>query len=1086
MSRHSISVCLSLLLLLSCNNSESKRPIARGGLLDLREWDFSQNGPIDLNGEWEFYWEKFVRPGEIEKKRLEHLAAIVPSRWNEITDSGKKLGSEGYATYRLRILLPATAHGLAIHADGAQTSYRVFWNGKEIASQGVVSASPEDARPRYGAVTVGIDSAPVSELIVWASNYHHRNGGLIAPVSLGLSTDLIRARNYARLRDAFLIGTLLIMALYHFSLYLGRRKDTSGLWFAFLCLSMVVRLTVTGERLIVQEFPDWPWELFLKLEYLSFYLSVLVGVLFMGAVLPLEIGKYAKRATIAVCLPACAIVLVTYARFYTQTIVPFQIFTLGAGIYGTAAMVRAIYRGRPGARLMLAGWIFFFLTIAYDIITNLVWKRLGNTTPIGLFFFVFSQASVLSGLIAMAFANSEELSENLEKKVEERTSELELARAEADSARLEVEGLLVVAEDARAKLAEADRAKTSFFQNISHELRTPLTLIAGPVDSARRRGESLDEAAMNMVAANARRMQRLVNQLLDLQKITAGKMEVDRVAMDIGSFLRAACESFAPFAETRGIRIKDEIATPLPGIFADVDKIDKCIYNYVSNALKFTAVGGTITLRATSDGGRIRVAVEDTGTGIPADKISGLFTRFGHSESSLTREQEGTGLGLSLVKELIELHGGSVGVESKVGLGSIFWFEIDALTADQGTVTASMRSSSAAIELSDIYGPAGQSPKHSELEEPSATAHRVLIVDDNQDLRNYMISIFARAGYATSSAENGVAGLERAIANPPDLIVTDLMMPKMSGAEMATEIRKVHDLRTVPIVLLTAKADEETRADVRSAGVDVYLAKPFSDTELLTAVKNLLSLKCRERALLAELEQARAIQQGLLPAELPRIPGIDLAAIYEPMELVGGDMYDFLEFEDGTLGLFIADVSGHGIPAAMIASLAKLILTMHGPSVRSPAKLLRYMNEQLIGKMAENFITVCYAVLSPDRRSLSYATGGHPPILLLRDGTAIYQRAKGTIVGWFPEAKFEDRTIEIQAGDRFFLYSDGLTEASDREGKQLMEERLALLAQENQTNPVGVQIKQIVAEAKRYHGGGPFEDDVTIVGVAVS
>ncbi|MBI3395375.1 MAG: SpoIIE family protein phosphatase [Spirochaetia bacterium] len=478
--------------------------------------------------------------------------------------------------------------------------------------------------------------------------------------------------------------------------------------------------------------------------------------------------------------------------------------------------------------------------------------------------------------------------------------------------------------------------------------------------------------------------------------------------------------------------------------------------------------------------------VLDTGTGIPPERLTELFQRFGHSEASLTREQEGTGLGLALVKELVELQKGTVGVQSEMGKGSVFWMEFPA--APEGTqaklLSLDAGRSMAELELADGQVSVPRRPVTLKQRGP-AGRHRLLIVEDNPDLRNFISGIFEEAGYTTITATNGEEGLRSAMLHRPDLIVTDLMMPKMSGIEMITAIRSRSGIKTVPVLLLTAKADLGTRREVTAAGADAYLPKPFNDEELLDVAANLLSLKTTEKSLMKELHHARLIQENLLPASLPEVPGIRLSAVYEPMELVGGDLYDFVELKNKTLGIFVADVSGHGIPAAMIASLAKVILTLFGPEQTSPCELLGYLNDQLYGKTAGNFLTAWYGIYNPETRGLIYATAGHPAPILERNREGVFQTSKGPALGWLNQAIMKDTTITLERGDRLYIYSDGLTEAANSKGIMFEDQGLVASILRMADLPLGVTVNQAVSDAREFQGGGVFQDDVTLVGMEV-
>ena len=463
------------------------------------------------------------------------------------------------------------------------------------------------------------------------------------------------------------------------------------------------------------------------------------------------------------------------------------------------------------------------------------------------------------------------------------TEEVNLAQAVANQAAVAVQqaNLYQQTRQQAEQLLELDRQKNAFFQNISHEFRTPLTLTIGPLESAVERNEGLDVEQSAIALRNSRRLLRLVNQLLDLQRLDAGKMQPTFRPCNLAQFATEVVESFQTYCERKQIELRTEIAD-CSTIYLDLEKFDKVLYNLLSNAMKFTPAGKSITVRLTEAESKARLQVQDEGIGIREDQITHLFERFRQADGSANRHYEGTGLGLSLVKELTNLHGGEVLVQSVYGEGTTFTIELPLgskhLPADQiveESLTA--QKGRAAVELSDIET-ASASDRNVALppEVEGATTERasfegsqILVVDDNPDLRAYVSSVLQRQGYQVRTAEQGAAGLEMAATHRPNLIITDLMMPGVNGLEMIERIRKDVDLRGTPIVLLTAKVDNETRLEGVEQGADAYLSKPFNDRELLAEVRNLLALKENERKV-EQLNQylTESVLQRFLPPSL--------------------------------------------------------------------------------------------------------------------------------------------------------------------------------------------------------------------------
>jgi signal transduction histidine kinase/class 3 adenylate cyclase len=440
-------------------------------------------------------------------------------------------------------------------------------------------------------------------------------------------------------------------------------------------------------------------------------------------------------------------------------------------------------------------------------------------------------------------------------------SELHLTLAVAEQAAIAVQQahLFQKTHEQAEQLRQLDRQKTEFFQNISHEFRTPLTLIVGPLEGVVQQNLPLPADECALVLRNSRRLLRLVNQLLDLQRLNAGRMQPTFRPCDFVDFVSQIVEAFRAYAEKKGIRLTADLSDlrACAPIYLDLEKFDKVLYNLLSNAMKFTPVGQSITVVLRPLGDQCLLQVVDTGIGIRSDQVPHLFERFRQAEGSENRSYEGTGIGLSLVKDLVELHGGEITVDSVYERGTTMsiWLKTgdqhlpsDQVVQDQATV----QTDRATIELADLdIELQDQVPDDvGEMFEPVVgvgTGMRVLVVDDNPDLRAYIAGILRQTGYQVFTAKNGAEGYQLAFAQRPQLIVTDLMMPQVTGLEMIQMIRNEPDLKGIPIILLTAKADEETHLEGMEHGADAYLSKPFNDRILLAEVRNLLSLKANEQ-----------------------------------------------------------------------------------------------------------------------------------------------------------------------------------------------------------------------------------------------
>jgi len=424
-----------------------------------------------------------------------------------------------------------------------------------------------------------------------------------------------------------------------------------------------------------------------------------------------------------------------------------------------------------------------------------------------------------------------------------RALQLEKIIAERTAALREREHQLA---DRNARLQSLDQAKTRFFSNVSHELRTPLTLAIGPLEDLRARsgGDPQVERWLDIALRNSRRLLRLVNQLLDVAKLEAGAMQLAPRPLDLAHFTRGIVGAFMAVAERKGIRLTTSAPDSLPGRF-DADAIEKILTNLLSNALKFTPHGGTVDVILSSAAvGSAQLVVKDSGPGIPADQIEHVFERFFQVDESAARSQPGTGLGLALVKELVELHGGSISAESS-GTGTTFAATIPFAPGTDGVVIDGIPDVPSLASSITAEAPVA-SEREDGTERENVPLPTLLVVDDNADLRTYVRDHFGRT-FRVLEAADGVEGIELARTHLPDVVLSDVMMPRADGYELVRSLRGSAETDWVAIVLLTAQAEDEKRLEGLEHGADDYIVKPFEMRELDLRVRNLIQARHRLR-----------------------------------------------------------------------------------------------------------------------------------------------------------------------------------------------------------------------------------------------
>jgi PAS domain S-box-containing protein len=424
------------------------------------------------------------------------------------------------------------------------------------------------------------------------------------------------------------------------------------------------------------------------------------------------------------------------------------------------------------------------------------------------------------------------------------------------------------AERRRAQELEAlDRAKTTFFSNVSHELRTPLTLIMGPTDDALASPEqALKGEALKVVQRNELRLLKLVNALLDFARMEAGRAQASFRRTDLGQLTREVASAFSLAIERAGLEFVVDCASLDEPTYVDRGLWEKVVLNLLSNALKFT-FAGQIAVRLTAGAGRAELQVSDTGTGIPAADLPHIFERFRRVPTVRARTHEGSGIGLALVSEIVRMHGGTIEARSVVGEGSTFVVRIplgkehlDPARVDGGAPQATAVSGAAPFVQEALRWLPGTATETATDEGPVAGAAavpadivgaRIIVADDNADMREYVARLLSHRWRVEAVADGGAA-LAAARRERPDLILTDVMMPVLDGFGLLRELRADRELASMPVLMLSARAGEESSVEGLQAGADDYLVKPFSARELVARVSTHLQLhRSRERLDLA-------------------------------------------------------------------------------------------------------------------------------------------------------------------------------------------------------------------------------------------
>ncbi|MFH2130311.1 MAG: response regulator [bacterium] len=499
-------------------------------------------------------------------------------------------------------------------------------------------------------------------------------------------------------------------------------------------------------------------------------------------------------------------------------------------------------RDRSGL-FALIGIIFYYLGLLKFGLTGSDIIPYGplHYLPIKGLSFLIIMTLGLAHKLNMMKKSMADMNVNLERRVIERTEKLK---------------------EANEKLKELDILKTRFFTNISHEFRTPLTLITAPIESLLSgdygKLPRRSVAVLASMKSNAERLLKLISDLLDFSKIEAGKMEVNMTPCDVSKLLSRCMDGVDSGAASQGIRIDYQDRTDGLRAVVDPDLIEKAVFNLLSNAMKFNRPEGEglIAVTLENDPSSFTITIRDSGIGIPVDKLDSIFDRFNQVDASVSRRYEGTGIGLSLTREIVDLHHGTILVESEVGRGSVFTITLPLVSAADQPAENSISGDSADDHPAEILvatppGKTDHGNQGTEISE-SETA-TILIVEDNDDMRHYLTDILNNH-YQTVSAPNGREALLQLENGKIDLVLSDLMMPEMDGYELTQAIRSDDAYDGLPIILLTAKSNVPDKIQGFRKGANDYIIKPFNPEEVLARIKSQLRFKLlRDKLLTANL-----------------------------------------------------------------------------------------------------------------------------------------------------------------------------------------------------------------------------------------
>jgi len=755
-------------------------PTAKGGVLDLREWQFSKRTPVSLSGEWEFYWDRLIHPTEMKIVTPDTLFREFPKLWLADTIGDQIITPQGFATQRLRVILNSVTPELSISIPHFFCAYILYINGDFIAANGHVGETEETSKPYWQSITRDLKvTSDTLDMVLQISNFRHSRGGTLADIKLGEKVIMQTLKLQQEAFDLIMASSLFFVGLFFMVLFWFGRHEKQIFFYALFCLFYSYRAIGSGNYTFHSLFPDIPWIITLKLEYVTMYMAALFFGFYSYNLYKEETAKIFVRICLLFCGICVFITLFFPVSIFTTLAAPFSIFVLLSFIYMFITYVMAVIHKREGSQLSLISSLILFLVVG-----SVILEYFGILKGSMLFhFFGYQQFFFIQSIILFYRYNRK----------------MEVAKIKAES---------------------AAKARSDFLSMISHEIRTPLNAVIGLTNflmSDKPKKKHIDD--LKTLKFSAENLHTLINDVLDYSKMDAGKIEFEMIDTDVISLSKNIVKGLDTKAKEKNIYLNINYDEEIPKfVVCDGLRLSQILTNLLGNAIKFTGKGG-VTLNLTKimltkKKVSIKFSIEDSGIGIPKNKISTIFESFSQASTSTTREYGGTGLGLSITKRILDLQNTKLNVFSVEGQGSRFYFsQTFDISEQQERVTEKI------------------TPEQNLLK-----GKNILLVEDNPV--NVMVAkkFLSRWEILVDVAENGREALEKTATNTYDLILMDLQMPIMDGYTAASELRKKGI--KIPILALTASVMLDVGDRVYGSGMDDFITKPFDPDDLYNKIKS--------------------------------------------------------------------------------------------------------------------------------------------------------------------------------------------------------------------------------------------------------
>ncbi|MGE7926865.1 hybrid sensor histidine kinase/response regulator [Lysinibacillus xylanilyticus] len=820
MQKKKIALIISLFIILLTGSrilwlhvfNNTDQPHAEKGQLDLRNWDINDGHAVTLDGEWEFYPYKWLISEEQHLESSKNAKYIqVPKGWSSSLQEGE-ITPYGYGTYRLKLLVkPEDNITYSIRVPSVRSSSEIYVNGRRLAKSGQIGENAEKTVAKNVPHTVSFEANGHKEIdiIVQASNFKDpRNGGIVRSIKFGKEDILARETQLSINMQQLVAVVFLLHAIYSIILFfVGNMEERRLLYFSMLSISsMIYFLLGSDDKLLSYWFPisyDWAF----KLAHLS---MVGIGFSMLQCIkhwLPQHVRKYIRLFSMF-CGIASLLTIVLSTRY----------IVINQGIYimilGIPIVITILTVMRESIKEIKSNIFLLFAILAFG--NNLIWDGLLLIFGIKVIMYPFDLIITVACLAILWFKGYA--------KVHSETKELAI------------------------KLQKADKLKDEFLANTSHELRNPLHGILNISKAVLEREDRVlsDKSVKDLetVLSVGRRMSLMLNDLLDVMSLKENNPKLKLQTFSIHSIVSGVLDMLYVMNEGKQIQLVNQIPENFPKVVADENRVIQIVFNLLHNAVKYTNEG-EVKISGHVKNGMAEIVISDTGIGIDEETIQRIFEPYEQGTLSKAMIEGGFGLGLSISKRLVELHGGTLQANSAVGKGSEFTFTLpisdstDEQDATENVALLSrMKENLTVVPSINTFD--SQAENHSIIE---ANRPKVLVVDDDPVNLRVIETILSIEKYDLVTVTSGSKALEKLMSQEWDLVISDVMMPNMSGYELVRTIRQQFSITELPVLLLTARSQSQDIKNGFLSGANDYVTKPVDALELRSRVKALTDVK---------------------------------------------------------------------------------------------------------------------------------------------------------------------------------------------------------------------------------------------------